>query len=546
MSVDIDENGSGSSLPSGEEGGHHSAHQYWLSLLSGRPMPTIGDLSADRLNEFKNHSFLLAITGGGLSPVVSFAGKEIFAGAGADGIKAGASLDSIAKDSLLALLADKFTDVKSKSEPIEFEEKSNGENIAGMLMPFGAEGAVQFVWGVVSTKPNVEKDTGASFDGIIEPLPDSEEGSKEENFAEKERVSGFDAYTETFEGEAYDLTSIVTEERSDLGTGLVPEDEYYGFDDRADSFEGDAYEMTETVTEESSIVFYDEATDFDLSSEPETDDGFAGSIAEIGEESGFDGIVEHEPAVAKEVEEQPEPETEPEDEEDLEVELGEEPEEEPEEEEGLKTEGEPDTEDTDVPFFNILADGRTAADGVVHVDQRSRNSLYEVLAKAYALFEHSLDDRETYLSILKATGIGEQKRAPFTPIIKLVFGKSFDKTRITEYAAALSYAQRLGQSSETLPEFLANQPGGIKGCVHAERIAKRKEKGIAGDVTLEAAKEKLRLEKAIGQVEIEGVEEEFVILLAKNKGDGVFEVIKALDEKNSFVDPMIKRAVKPN
>ena len=67
-------------------------------------MPTIGDLSADRLNEFKNHSFLIAITGGDLSPVVSFAGKEIFAGAGADGIKAGASLDSITEDSLLALL----------------------------------------------------------------------------------------------------------------------------------------------------------------------------------------------------------------------------------------------------------------------------------------------------------------------------------------------------------------------------------------------------------------------------------------------------------
>ena len=136
-------------------------------------------------------------------------------------------------------------------------------------MPFGVEGAVQFVWGVVGTKQNVEMDVGASFDGTIEPLPDSEENTKEESFVEKERVSGFDAYTETFEGEAYDLSNIVTEERSDLGTGLVPEDTYYGFDDRADSFEGEAYEMIESVTDESSIVFYDEDTGFDLSSEPE-------------------------------------------------------------------------------------------------------------------------------------------------------------------------------------------------------------------------------------------------------------------------------------
>ena len=35
-----------------------------------------------------------------------------------------------------------------------------------------------------------------------------------------------------------------------------------------------------------------------------------------------------------------------------------------------------------------------------------------------------------------------QARAPMTPIVKLVFGADYDKTRLTEFAAALSYAER--------------------------------------------------------------------------------------------------------
>lgn len=548
MTAENADSDSGTSVSSGAEDRHDRAHKYWQSLLSSRPMPTIADLSADRLNEFKDYSFLIAIKGSSHSPVVSFAGKEIYVGTGVEGIKAGASLDAISADSMLAQLRAEFESVQDKSSPVNFNMSSNStselKGIVGSLMPFGTDGVVQFIWGVVSTSPQQSSaDMGATFDGVVEPAPQGD-GQATESFAEKERESGFDEYVETFEGEAYELSNIVTQERSDLGIGEVPADIYLGFDDRADSFEGEAYEMSDVVTEENSIVFYDEETDFDLNPTPENGEGFAGSIAEVGEETGFDGAVE----VDVEIEVKPtlEPaEVEPEP---LEPEIETEPEPKSEEEPAppstpTASEG---GEDKDVPLFNILADGRTAADGVVHVDQRSRLSLYEVLAKAYALYEESQGDRDTYLSILKATGIGEQSRAPFTPIIKLVFGKNFDKTRITEYAAALSYARRNKQTSESLPEFLANTPGGIKGCVHAERVAKRKEKGIAGDVALETAKEKLRHEKAICEVEIEGVEEEFVLLLGKKTESGTVEIIKPLKEKNSFVDPMIKRAVKPN
>ena len=571
---------------------HERARQYWLSLLAGRAMPTIADLSAERLSEFKNHSFLIAMAGHGKSPVVSFAGKEIFAGEGEPALKAGVRLETVASDSLLSALEHQFTQIQNNCEPLNFDVGALGTSgdlpSKGSLMPFGAAGSVQFIWGVLADKEvevaatpieyeqdlssgfDAPADEGISFDSVsdgdgtsqfdegfsqsgsfeaeeafsqehVEPEPEkiSQEHVKEESFAERERLSGFDAYADTYEGEAYHISEIATEERSDLGTGQIPTEIYLGFDDRADTFEGEAYEMTQVVTEESSIVFYDETTDFD-SDEPDSLDGFAGSIAEAGEDTEFDGFVDMgDVSVATEkVSESIIEETEEE-----------EPEEESFEEESLATEAEEQVEEeNEVPFFNVLADGRTAADSVVHVDQRSRLSLYDVLAKAYALYEESQGDRDTYLSILKATGIREQLRAPFTPIIKLVFGKDFDKTRITEYAAALSFAKRNGQTSETVSGFLANHPGGIKGCVQAERIAKREDKGIAGDVALETAKEKLRGEKPIGKIKAELVgDDEFVLLLGRRgNAKGVVEIIKIVDEKRNSVDPIIKRATKPN
>ena len=51
-------------------------------------------------------------------------------------------------------------------------------------------------------------------------------------------------------------------------------------------------------------------------------------------------------------------------------------------------------------------------------------------------------DPDDYAELLEESGVKAQARAPMTPIVKLVFGIDYDKTRLTEFAAALSYAQR--------------------------------------------------------------------------------------------------------
>ena len=59
-----------------------------------------------------------------------------------------------------------------------------------------------------------------------------------------------------------------------------------------------------------------------------------------------------------------------------------------------------------------------------------------------------------------------------TPIVKLVFGADYDKTRLTEYAAVLGHARRIGVARGGLAAFLDSVEGGIKGVVAAERAAR--------------------------------------------------------------------------
>ena len=73
--------------------------------------------------------------------------------------------------------------------------------------------------------------------------------------------------------------------------------------------------------------------------------------------------------------------------------------------------------------------------------------------------------KDTPPEILEDAGLKRQARAPMTPIVKLIFGSGYDKTRLTEYASALSHAQRIGLGRGALAGYLAAAPGGLKGVV---------------------------------------------------------------------------------
>ncbi|HBQ91812.1 MAG TPA: hypothetical protein DD795_02395, partial [Erythrobacter sp.] len=69
-------------------------------------------------------------------------------------------------------------------------------------------------------------------------------------------------------------------------------------------------------------------------------------------------------------------------------------------------------------------------------------TLYEAVGRAYDFSLAAQDNRAEFEALLSDNGLVQQDRAPMTPVVKLVFGADYDKTRLTEYAAVLTHAHR--------------------------------------------------------------------------------------------------------
>ena len=190
---------------------------------------------------------------------------------------------------------------------------------------------------------------------------------------------------------------------------------------------------------------------------------------------------------------------------------------------------------------------RAIADDFKAAESRSHKTLYRALASAYAFYFESQTNPEAYQDLLTGSGLTVQERAPFQPVIKLIFGIDYDKTRVSEYAAALSYAERCGQRAESIGVFIEKHEGGIKGCVAAERSQRRVSKGDTSN-RLENAKKVLRKAAAIAEISGESVpeiEEEFVVMIARRSESGSgLEVIQIMDEKPSAMEGIVKRAAR--
>ncbi|MGI4732594.1 MAG: PAS domain-containing protein [Janthinobacterium lividum] len=134
----------------------------------------------------------------------------------------------------------------------------------------------------------------------------------------------------------------------------------------------------------------------------------------------------------------------------------------------------PLSDDDDAP--TLLADrlviARESAAAVRAADTRSRAALYRALGRAHDFAIAAFAEPEVYARLLIDSGIGLQVRAPMTPLVKLIFGADYDKTRLTEFASVLAAARVAGIGPGALGPFIDAHPGGIKGVVQAARAAR--------------------------------------------------------------------------
>ena len=181
---------------------------------------------------------------------------------------------------------------------------------------------------------------------------------------------------------------------------------------------------------------------------------------------------------------------------------------------------------------------RESVDALKGADDRTRSALYRALARAYDFALASEREPEDYAELLEESGVKAQVRAPMTPIVKLVFGVDYDKSRLTEFAAALSFARRQGVESGAFFKFIDDQAGGLKALVAAERQARKP--APKTDTQTALARAKARDAKPIALDTISS-DSEFALVLARRRPDGGVDPI-ALVEDDAMIERAIRRA----
>jgi hypothetical protein len=407
---------------------HVRAYNYWVSLLGGRPYPSIEDLEPENLDDFGPHSVLLDFTAGAEDPAIAFLGKALreVCDLGTDITR----ISQVPPRSLLSRLTDHYLQIIANCAPIGFEaefvnHKGVNTMYRGILMPLSSDGdTIDFIYGVINWK------------------------------------------------ELADLATVAhINQQTELAIATPP-----------------ALEASPVWADGPHAVADGDETPLPAFAEPD-----ATLDLGLGYEQGTD-------------DEAPLPEI---------------------------------TLDGDAGLADWLSAARDSADALKSADSRSRSALYRALGQAYDFALASEQHADDYAELLEDAGLKAQDRAPMTPIVKLIFGVDYDKTRLTEFAAALSYGRRQDIPSGGLQQFLETFDGGLKGVVRAERRERRPE---AVRDTGEEARATLRNAPALATVEIAAEGGEFVLLVARREADGRLAIVAPVPEDPALLDRAIRKS----
>jgi hypothetical protein len=199
-------------------------------------------------------------------------------------------------------------------------------------------------------------------------------------------------------------------------------------------------------------------------------------------------------------------------------------------------------DEADMELADWLAAARELAVEAGDSEDRSRAALYAAIGRAHDFALAAAQQPQNYAELLEDAGLTVQERAPMTPVVKLVFGAEYDKTRLTEYAAALMHANRLGLARGALADFLRQAPGGLKGVVAEERRLRRADDGAAPRPR-KTATDKLRKLAARDFSSIAPEGEEFALVMVRRTGHGEVVVLGEVPADEALVERAARKLV---
>lgn len=195
----------------------------------------------------------------------------------------------------------------------------------------------------------------------------------------------------------------------------------------------------------------------------------------------------------------------------------------------------------DAELADWLALARETADRANAADSRSRSALYQAVGRAWDFALAAEARPGDFAALLADAGLKAQARAPMTPVVKLVFGAHYDKTRLAEYACVLGHAREEGVERGALTAYLDRYPGGLKGLVKDARArrrpaAKRKAADAETVAQWREAAPALVLEHPAG-------DSEFVVLIARAMDDGHIGVVASAGIDAALAGKLAQKAL---
>ncbi|XUU61465.1 PAS domain-containing protein [Erythrobacter sp. HA6-11] len=541
------------------------AYNHWAGLLGERNYPSIEDLDPANIDDFGPFSVLLDFSKGIEDPSIQFLGEELAQECGTD--SAIKKLSDVPSRSLLSRITDHYMQILANQAPIGFEaEFINDDGITimyrGILLPYSSDDeTIDFIYGVINWKEMADRLTA---DELLLEIDNALEGGKASEPAEASEpeqdalpleltdgwADGPADHDEHFDVEEDDASDALEEtlhfdDNDELPTPdfghLALEDE-----EEDDDGEGEAnYDFASLTDHVAPPKPKDDA--LELGMEDVTDEPYSSelwSVEEPQEEGAPSGGIL---SLSEEASIQPEPA--PDDVLDLsktadpaslDDEIGD-----FEAHDTIDLAGfeQGETENEDAGLYDCLASARELAETARTCEDRSRSALYAAVGRAYDVSLAAQEAPEEYAELIADNGLSVQERAPMTPVVKLVFGAEYDKTRLTEYAAVLSHAHRVGIERGALAEFLDEAEGGLKGVVSEERRIRKEEAGEtveAKDAVRSALAKKLRKLDAIDLESLAGEGGEFGLVMIRRTEDGDVELIGEVADDI----PLIERAAR--
>jgi hypothetical protein len=202
--------------------------------------------------------------------------------------------------------------------------------------------------------------------------------------------------------------------------------------------------------------------------------------------------------------------------------------------------------DADASLDDCLAAARSAAAAANASEGRTRHALYRAIGLAHAFALAAQSRPQDYQAILEDSGIIAQPRSPMTALAKLVFGATYDKTRVAEFVCAIDYALEQDLAPGALIGHLHDLPGGLKALVGAYRATKRGEtpEPARPSRTIVLARRALAKARPVANATFSADEAGLAVVIMRREEDGSYVPVAGLDHDDKLAERVLAAAAR--